>query len=333
MYYNYDKVLSYNAMISFIIGERGVGKSYGAKDYCLKHFKKTKKKFAWLRRYSTDLDSAIGNSKTLEFFKDIKEKYNNVEFSITENKKIKYLSYNNRICGYGMSLKSAESLKGTAFNDVDTIIMDEFLVGDGGSRYIKDEPKYLLSIIESIARLRKIRVILLGNATNLWNPYFEYFNIHLPYNSEFATFKSGEIVVNYVKNLEYRKKKKETAFGKIIEGTDYEKYAIDNIFVENNNFIDKRPNNSKLFFNLLLNDKNYGVWLSNDKMFVSSKYNQNKTTLTFDYNSHSSNNLLVRRNNVFVNSMINFFKVGNLYFENNKIKYQVLEILTKLRAI
>ena len=33
MWYNYNKILSYNAMFNFIIGERGVGKTYGIKDY------------------------------------------------------------------------------------------------------------------------------------------------------------------------------------------------------------------------------------------------------------------------------------------------------------
>ena len=31
MYYDYNKVLSYNAFFNFIIGERGVGKTYGWK--------------------------------------------------------------------------------------------------------------------------------------------------------------------------------------------------------------------------------------------------------------------------------------------------------------
>ena len=64
----------------------------------------------------------------------------------------------------------------------------------------KGEPMYLLSIIESIARLRKIRVILLGNATSIVNPYFDFFNIHLPYNSEFQLFKNKTILVEYIKN-------------------------------------------------------------------------------------------------------------------------------------
>ena len=38
IFYNYQKVLSYNALLTFIIGERGVGKSYGAKKFVAKRF-------------------------------------------------------------------------------------------------------------------------------------------------------------------------------------------------------------------------------------------------------------------------------------------------------
>jgi Podovirus DNA encapsidation protein (Gp16). len=40
IWYSYDKVMSYNAMMNYILGERGVGKSYGLKKYLLNRFKK-----------------------------------------------------------------------------------------------------------------------------------------------------------------------------------------------------------------------------------------------------------------------------------------------------
>ena len=150
IYINFDKVLSYNAFLTMLISDRGVGKTYGAKKYCINHYIKKHKKFAWIRRYGTDLGETFGDAKEPnKFFKDVSVEFPKYDFS-TENDergKIKYCLMNDHIIGYGMSLKSAESLKGTQYNDVDTIILDEFLVGDGGSRYIKDEPMYLLSII------------------------------------------------------------------------------------------------------------------------------------------------------------------------------------------
>lgn len=337
IYYNFDKVLSYNALLSFIIGERGVGKSFGAKDYCLSHYKNKKKKFVWLRRFGSDLDSAIGNNDNLEFFKDISQldKYKKCKFNISENKKIKFLYKDDFLIGYGMSLKSAESLKGTDFSDVDTIIFDEFLVGDGGSHYIKNEPMYLLSLIETIGRLRPIRVICLGNATSTYNPYFDFFKIHLPYNSDFKSFKNGRIVVNYIKNEEYRKVKRESDFGELIKGTTYEAYAIDNQFInDNDSFIMKKTNKAKFFFNIILNGSNYGVWIDKSQMFISSKYNlNNNVIMTFNYNDHNSKTVLLKSKNVFMKNVINHFSTGNLYFENQAIKHKMIELFKKSNLI
>ena len=49
--------------------------------------------------------------------------------------------------------------------------------------------------------------------TSLTNPYFAYFQLQLPHNSEFKTFRDGSIVVNYAKNSAYREVKKASRFG------------------------------------------------------------------------------------------------------------------------
>ena len=55
IWFNPNKVLSYNAFLNFIVGERGVGKSYGFKKYLVKHFLKTGKQFVYVRRFKTEL--------------------------------------------------------------------------------------------------------------------------------------------------------------------------------------------------------------------------------------------------------------------------------------
>lgn len=334
IYLNFDKVLSYNAFLTMLIADRGIGKTFGAKKYCIKHFIKKHKKFAWIRRYGTDLGETFGDAKEPnKFFKDIEVKFPEHNF-ITENDergKIKYCLMDDQIIGYGMSLKSAESLKGTQYNDVDTIILDEFLVGDGGSRYIKDEPMYLLSIIESIARFRKIRVILLGNSTSTVNPYFDFFNVHLPYNSEYQLFKDNTILVCYITNSseKYRQAKKQTDFGKLISGTKYESYAVENKFINDTNaFIKKKTPKARLFCNVILNNTIYGVWMDQYDMYISRKYNENfNVTITFDYKSHNEKTLLLKSKNVFMQNIVKHFQNGSLYFENQPIKHAILELL------
>ena len=50
---------------------------------------------------------------------------------------------------------------------------------------------------------------------------FLYFDLSLPYNSTHKIFKNGEILVNYIKNENYRAVKKASRFGKLIAGTKY----------------------------------------------------------------------------------------------------------------
>ena len=40
IYLNFDKVLSYNAFLTMLIADRGVGKTFGAKTYCINHYLK-----------------------------------------------------------------------------------------------------------------------------------------------------------------------------------------------------------------------------------------------------------------------------------------------------
>lgn len=40
MYYDYHKILSYNALLNILIGERGVGKTYGATKLVINKFLK-----------------------------------------------------------------------------------------------------------------------------------------------------------------------------------------------------------------------------------------------------------------------------------------------------
>ena len=85
------------------------------------------------------------------------------------------------ICGFVLPLSVANILKSTSFNKVSTIIFDEFIIDKGCYRYLANEVEQFLDMVETIARLRDVRVLFLGNAISVTNPYFTYFNLTLPY--------------------------------------------------------------------------------------------------------------------------------------------------------
>ena len=48
MFYDYSKLLSYNALLNFVIGERGVGKSFGAKKFVITDYLKNGNEFVYI---------------------------------------------------------------------------------------------------------------------------------------------------------------------------------------------------------------------------------------------------------------------------------------------
>ena len=182
--------------------------------------------------------------------------------------------------------------------------------------------------------MRDVRIFMLANAVTTTNPYFLYFDLHLPYGTDIKTFKDGLIAIEYIKNEEYRKVKKESKFGKLIEGTSYGKYAIDNEFLRDSKvFINKRSKDSRFDFIFKLNNVNYGIWRDYDlqTMYVSSKYDPNCPIIfAINPDDHTPDTILMRcRTSPFFKSLLDYYRLGKLNFDNQKIKNDVMNFITK----
>lgn len=165
------------------------------------------------------------------------------------------------------------------------------------------------------------------------NPYFLYFDLSIPYNNDIKTFKDGLILVQYMKNEEYRVAKRNTKFGKLVAGTSFEDFAINNKqFNENNLFIEKKQGTSKFSFAFIYKNETFGVWFDyiQGKIFVSTDYVHN-TPFMFacTLKDHTPNTLLlssIKKYNCW-KFFIEQFRLGNVRFENNKIKFVVQELI------
>lgn len=333
IYYNFDKLFSYPFLIAFVIGERGVGKSFNAKVAVLKKFLKTGEQFIYLRRYKTELDTSLAT-----FWDDLQENgyFEGHTLKVVKNKMLTKFTCDGKVCGYAVPLSTANILKSTAFPKVSMIVFDEFLLDNSGTyRYLKNEVTMLLDVVETVFRLRDGRTILLGNALNVHaSPYFAYWNLELPDDhSEFKTFKDGAIIVNYIKNLEYREAKKKSKFGKLIDGTEYGKYAIENqVLRENNSFIAKRPSNSVFYGMIIINGMSVGIWSGRDGyLYLSEKYDPNTVhKFVFDYNDHTEQTIYTTiRENMYMRICIRSYKQGWLKFENQRVKGICIPIFNK----
>ena len=331
MYYSYSRILSYNAFLNFLIGERGVGKTYGAVKFVTKEFIKKGHQFVYLRRYKSDLkkstptffDSLINNQEFPEH--ELKAKGNN--FYIDET-----------LAGYAITLSTAQDLKSANFDKVKYIIFDEFIIDEGVTKYyLSNEVEVFLNLLESISRMRNVKVFLLGNAGNLiTNPYFLYFGMSIPTQSDIRTFKNGLILLQYMKNEEYRAEKKKSLIGRLVEGTNYEKYAIENQDTKiNSNFIEKKKGTSKFDFAVSYNGLYFGVWIDyiEGKIYVSSDYYPNTYNMfALTTKDHNENTMLMKSINKYNcwKRFIENYEVGNVRFENQEIKAIFTELINKV---
>lgn len=328
MWYDYSKVISYNSLLNILIGERGVGKTYGASKFVVKEFIKKGHEFVYLRRYKTELAKSLP-----KFFKAL---IDNEEFKDHElTTKGNTFLIDDKVAGYGMTLTTAQQQKSANFPKVKYIIFDEFLIESGQGYYLKNEVDILLGLIETISRMRDVRVFMLANSVTATNPYFLYFDLELPYNNDIKTFKDNLILVQYMKNEEYRNKKKETRFGKLVAGTEYEDYAINNKFRDDTKtFIEKKTGNSKFSFSFIYKDNRYGVWIdyNNGKMFISNDYIENNFVFAMTTDDHKPNTMLysVAKKYFCWNSFIQNYKLGNVFFESVKIKNICKDVMKNL---
>jgi hypothetical protein len=108
LYYDPNKLLSYNRILNFVIGARGIGKSYGFKKYVVNRFLKHGKQFIYLRRYKGEL------VKLPQWFNDIKQEFPDTEFKV----KGRQLFINNKLAGWGIPLSAWQSEKSNAYPEV-----------------------------------------------------------------------------------------------------------------------------------------------------------------------------------------------------------------------
>lgn len=121
MYYDYHKIISYNAFFNFLIGERGVGKTYGATKLVINNFIKKKEQFVVIRRYKSEL------TETMSTFFDSMIKNN--EFPDHEFKTDGSKFYiDGKVAGHGIVLSTSQNLKGSNFDMVKTVIFDEYAI-------------------------------------------------------------------------------------------------------------------------------------------------------------------------------------------------------------
>ena len=339
-WYDKGQLLSHKAFLNMLVGQRGNGKTYSFKTWAIDDWKKTKKQFVWLRRFGTEIKMLKGEKKDMSFFGDIASKYPNDNFEMKgDNKSGKFLC-NGEIMGYYFALTTSSIAKSSSYPLVDKIIFDEFLIVGNTYHYLNEEVVMLLEFMDTIFRDRETKenavvprgVYLIGNNVTIANPYFLYFNVP-PLKTRFYHNKQRGLLVEMSRNQAFIDEKKQTRFGRLIEGTEYYDYNVENKpMLDNDRFIAKKTPKCEFYCAIDYKGKTYGFWhdYKNGLMYANRQYDPSSYShYALSRDDHSINTFLIKSmNNTAIKTLTWLFRAGCMYFEDQQIKAQVYEMLS-----
>lgn len=330
-YYDMGPMLSYHSYFNMILGHRGVGKTYAFKKWCIKDYIKNKKQFVWIRRYRQE------TKKIKQFFDDIAHEFPDHTLVVRGGDKDGVFLIDGEVAGYYLTLSLASTYKSTPFPNVDKIIFDEFLIAGTSYHYLSNEVVMLLELVNTVFRDREnVRgVYLIANNITMSNPYYLYFGI-LPFKNRFYLDRERGIVCENYKNEAYIENIKQTRFGKLIRGTHYYEYAVENESLDDSDtFIQDRSNNARFRFSVKYNGEIVGFWTDYDEgiMYASRDIDPtNKCRYCLTREDHEPNLYLIKNlNNTHMHDIIFMFDNGLLRFEDTQVKNVCYDILALFR--
>lgn len=219
---------------NFIIGGRGIGKTYGTMDYLLQQGQP----FIYLRNKDTQLaecSTVFGNpfkrwNKDHE--KDIQiltERKHSMIYDCTDPD-------DKRLIGYAVALSTFENLRGVDLSDVQYVLFDEFIEKE---RLKFQQFETFANFYETVNRNRELlgekplQVIFLSNAQKLDNAILAGYGV-IPIIERMMKkgkeeYQDDLLYVNLPRSA-VSEAKRDTVNYKLTEGTQYYQEAIDNLF-------------------------------------------------------------------------------------------------------
>lgn len=349
-YYDGTKLLSLKDIdgntpeIYMCTTNRTAGKTTYFGRMVVNRFIKSEKKFALLYRFNYEIDNISD-----KFFKDIGELFFK-GYTMTSQRRANgifhelFLHYPNEdpdsegtSCGYAIAINSADQIKKYShlFSDVDSILFDEFQ--SETNHYCADEIRKFLSVHTSIARgqgkqVRYVPVYMLSNAVSILNPYFIEMGISetIQENTKFLRGHGFVLENGFVESAS--KAQKESGFNQAFRVNKYMQYSSENIYLnDNKTFIEKPTGDNKYLATIVYEGKEYalreyfedGVIYRDDHDDSTFKYKIAVTT-----EDHQVNYVMLKRNDLFIQTMRYYFRHGCIRFKNLMCKQAVLKLLS-----
>lgn len=232
-----ESILSQGYPFIFIIGARGIGKTYGVLDYTLQH----KIKHILLRRTQVECE-IIGKPEFLPYKPVCKDRgYDVTTASVVKHVAGVYRDGQDDPIGYIAALSTFANLRGFDTSEVELVYLDEFIPEKSRSP-IKAEFETFLNMYETVNRNRElfgrppVKVVCTANSNSIDNPYFlglgivnKIYSMQRKGRSIYADDKRGLLVISLSRSP-ISDAKKDTALYRLAGNTSYSDMALSNIY-------------------------------------------------------------------------------------------------------
>lgn len=328
-FYDNRAIMSYNLPVMAIIGARSIGKTYSAKRQVLKDFIYKGRKFAFLRDNDEARKKLTLNNGD-KFFADVKKAFNK-EFQ--GEIKGETITVNGKLAGYLMSASLFQNFKGNSFEDVDTVIYDEFIPERGRNKNAYQGYEFI-NMLYNIARTRKnVRVILLANALDRGNEILEILGIKINQGFGFYINREKGAIVHYCdNNPKFNRDRDASVVGKIIKGSAYEENLFNNKFVDDESeFFEKKPDKLRLYVILHNRENSVRIYIGRDGYFyVTRDFNEDAHTgVRFVNNIEDVNSRLALIPKHVIDPLVNAYNKSLFKFENANLKKFFVNFIKK----
>lgn len=332
-YWDINKILPYQRCFNLINGERSIGKTYTTQKFMINRALNKKEEFVYLVRTQNELKAGVFNKSfskvamlefphlNLDFKTDIC--YNRIEDE--EGNLIEL-----QVLGYCLALTEVVKIKRTPYPKVKWLLFDEYMLEENSTvRYVNGwkEPDLFLSIYHSIDR-EEDRVIcfLMGNNTSFYNPYHMHPAFNVPFIEKGKIWYSENVLFQWSEaSPELKEDKMKCKFLKMIDDTDYGKYAKKGDYVyDNNNFIASRTPWANHVFIIEYMGFTFGIWQDSKRglIYVDNRFDVScplRYVLTME--DHKENTQLTKQKNKGALAWLSKqFKYGNVRFTSMPVK-------------
>ena len=293
-YWDVQRTYSFSNLelsLFIVTGGRGIGKTTSCLLDVCNRWLKYGEEFVYLRRYK----------------EETKKQYTMLDQIMTEVKTVgmgegtfKWICNKKRM-GYALTLTLQQTYKsGVDFSKVTTLIFDESILMPGGMlRYLPNEIDSFLELISTIFRHRKgYRIFILGNNLDLFNPYYEYFNI--PKFDNIYIDKERGIYCEQCKDKEGLKAVEEqTPLYRLTRDTAYGDYHYGNkVLVTTKGNIGVKGKYNSLICRLLFNQHTLNIYVDDRLwMYVEHRDKVIRDDITYEIRN---------------NTVLNYFQVKRL---------------------